>query len=78
VLRSRVEAVLGSLAVTLAVVALFWPTWIEGLSGFEPDGGSGETEWWLAAVFAAVALGFFALSRRSRRRAGLKPSPASE
>lgn len=72
------EAVLGSIALILAVVALFWPTWIEGISAFEPDGGGGETEWWLAVVFATVALGFFALFRRSRRRAGLEASPASE
>jgi hypothetical protein len=72
-----VEAVLGAIAMILAVMALIWPTWIEGLSGLDPDGGSGETEWWLAAVFAGLALGLFLLARRSRRRAQLKTSPGS-
>ena len=54
--RARVELVLAVMSAVLALVTAVWPTWIESLFGVSPDGGSGETEWWLVlAVVAAVA-----------------------
>lgn len=47
---------LALLAGALAVAAFIWPTWIESMVMLEPDGGSGEAEWLLAAAFAVVAV----------------------
>lgn len=67
--RARVEAALAGIAAVLTAVTFVWPTWIESLSGLEPDGGTGETEWWLAAIFAVAALALALLSWRDRRLA---------
>lgn len=75
-LRSRVEMGLAAISAVLTVASLLWPTWIESLSGLEPDGGSGGAEWWLAAVFAAVTVGFLLLSRRDRRDAVARTAAA--
>jgi hypothetical protein len=51
----------------LAVVATLWsiidPQWIERLFGASPDAGSGQSEWQIAALFAAAAVGSFAVTR---------------
>jgi hypothetical protein len=68
---------LAAVAGALAVVTLVWPTWIESLFGVEPDAGSGEAEWLVAALFAAVSvvLGLVGLRHRrlARRPAGEMP-----
>jgi hypothetical protein len=66
-IRARLEALLAVAFGFLAVVTFFFPTWIESLSGLEPDGDSGETEWWLVAVFGVCALLVSLLARRDRR-----------
>jgi hypothetical protein len=68
-LRARVEACLAIIAATLTIVTMLWPTWIESLTGFEPDGGNGEAEWWLTFVFAAIAALLALLARRDYRSA---------
>lgn len=67
ILRGRLEAVLAAAALVLAAVTAVWPTWLESLFEVSPDGGSGETEWWLVAVFLAVAVGAAVLARRDLR-----------
>jgi hypothetical protein len=75
-LRARVETVLAALFAIAAVGTAISPTWIERLTGLEPDGGSGETEWWAVAL-AAMALTAALLARRDYRasmsRTGLEP-----
>ena len=44
------------LAVIATVVTAINPQWIETLFDASPDNGSGESEWWLTAVFATVAV----------------------
>jgi hypothetical protein len=68
-LKSRIETGLAVVAGALAVVTLFWPTWIETLFGVEPDAGSGEAEWWVVAVLALVAVMSGILARRDYRAA---------
>ena len=68
-LRARIELAIACVATVLTGAAVLWPAWIESLSGLEPDGGSGEAEWWLAIVFAAVAAGSALLARRDYRHA---------
>ncbi len=65
--RVRLEAVLASVFAVLTIVTLIWPTWIESLSGLEPDGGNGESEWWIVAVFAALTVVAAALAGRDYR-----------
>jgi H+/Cl- antiporter ClcA len=63
-LKARIESALAVVAGALAVITLFWPTWIETLFGVEPDGGSGEAEWWIVVVLALVAAASGLLARR--------------
>lgn len=67
VLRARIEIVLSALLGTATIVTAVWPTWIEGLFGFQPDGGNGNTEWWIVAVLAVPAIAAAALARRDLR-----------
>jgi len=64
VLRVRIEIVLSALLGLATIVTAIWPMWIEGLFGLEPDGGTGETEWWIVAVLAVVTVATAALARR--------------
>jgi hypothetical protein len=68
-IRARVEMVLSVIFAVLTIVTLIWPTWIEAVSGFEPDGGSGELEWLIVAAFASIAIVVTALARRDYRAA---------
>jgi hypothetical protein len=69
VLRARGEVALAVLALVLAAVTAVWPTWIESLFEVSPDAGTGETEWWLVAVFLAMAVAAAVLARRDLRAA---------
>jgi hypothetical protein len=62
--RVRIEILLGILLGTAAIATAIWPTWIEALSGLEPDGGSGETEWWIVGLLALGSIGAAAIARR--------------
>lgn len=66
-MRTRVEMVLAVIFGLLAVVTSVWPTWIEAITGLEPDAGSGAAEWGIVVVFAVVALGAAALARHDYR-----------
>lgn len=67
VLRARIEIVLSALLGTATIVTAVWPTWIEGLFGFDPDGGNGTAEWWIVAMLAATTIAAAALARRDLR-----------
>jgi hypothetical protein len=67
VLRARIEIVLSALLGTATIVTAVWPTWIEGLFGFQPDSGNGQTEWWIVAVLAVATIAAAALARRDLR-----------
>lgn len=64
VLRVRIEIVLSALLGTATTVTALWPAWIEGLFGFDPDGGNGTAEWWIVAVLAVITVGAATLARR--------------
>jgi hypothetical protein len=74
--RARVEAVLGAIAMLLAIATAVWPSWIEGLTGLEPDGGSGEAEWLLVAGLVIVAIAAGLMARRDFRIAKGRPERA--
>jgi carbon starvation protein CstA len=76
-LRARIEAGFAVVAAALAAATLIWPTWIETVFSFEPDNGSGETEWWIVIAFALVAATLALLARRdykSARRLNADPT----
>ena len=67
--RPRLEAALCALFSVLTVMTAIWPTWIEEITGLEPDGGSGGTEWGFVLVLGVLAIGFGLLARRHHRLA---------
>ena len=66
-LRARIEIVLSALLGTATIVTAVWPTWIEGMFGFDPDGGNGMAEWGIVAVLAVITVAAAALARRDLR-----------
>lgn len=70
-LRTRfwISSLSAVLATLLFAATLINRSWIESLFGVEPDGGSGEAEWLLVAVFAAIAVGAGFVARREWRSA---------
>jgi hypothetical protein len=76
-LRARVETVLSVLFAIGTVATLIWPTWLETLTGLEPDQGTGEAEWWLVLLLGAAALVTAALARRDYRGARPRPETTS-
>ena len=67
VLRVRIEIVLSALLGIATIVTAVWPDWIEGLFGFDPDGGNGTAEWLIVAVLAVTTIAVVALARRDLR-----------
>jgi len=52
----------------LAILTAAWPTWLETVTGLEPDDGTGVTEWSIVAVLAVLAVLAGVLARRDHRR----------
>ena len=50
------EAIFACVSGFLAVLTAVRPDWIEGLTGFSPDGGNGLVEWGIVVAFAGVAV----------------------
>jgi len=76
-LRSWTEAVAAGVLALAAGATAIWPHWLESLTGFEPDGGDGGTEWGLVAGLAAAGAACALAARRhyllSRKRSGPVP-----
>ena len=51
----------------LAVLPIFWPDWIEALTGFDPDQHEGTVEWLI--VIALLSTAPYWRSRRAPNRA---------
>jgi hypothetical protein len=67
VLRARIEVALAAFLGAATILTAVWPDWIEGLFGFDPDGGNGTVEWLIVAVFAVATLVVAVLARRDLR-----------
>ncbi len=65
--RARIEIVLAALLGAATILTAVWPDWIEGLTGFDPDGGNGSIEWLIVAVLAVATIVVAALARRDLR-----------
>jgi hypothetical protein len=66
-LRVRIEIAVSALLGTATILTAVWPTWIEGLFGFDPDGGNGNAEWWIVAMLAVTTVAAIALTRHDLR-----------
>ncbi|MHB1431100.1 MAG: hypothetical protein ACYCVZ_03150 [Streptosporangiaceae bacterium] len=66
-LRARVEVALSALLAIATIVTAAWPSWIETVFGFDPDGGNGQAEWLIVAALAAITLAGATLARRDLR-----------
>jgi hypothetical protein len=58
-----VPCVFSVLAVLATVATAIQPQWIEKVFDESPDAGSGESEWWITAIVAAVALASLVVTR---------------
>ena len=67
VLRARIEIGLAAILGMATILTAVWPDWIEGVFGFDPDGGNGSVEWLIVAVLAVVTVVVGALARRDMR-----------
>jgi uncharacterized membrane protein SirB2 len=76
--RIWIELASGAVGAALAFVSSLWPQWIEMLFDAEPDGGSGEAEWLVTALFLLVAVVSFALAGFERRRARTQSAGVSK
>ena len=68
-LRFWAELVAGVTSGVLFLVTVVWPQWIEAVFGADPDGGNGEAEWGIVALFAVVSLVLLLTARWEWRRA---------
>lgn len=64
-----VEAVCALASLGALLLTLVAPTWIETVSGVDPDHHSGSTEWIVAGVLIAFSLTTAMLARTEWRRA---------
>jgi hypothetical protein len=64
VLRARIEIVLSVILGAATILTALWPDWIEGLFGFDPDGGNGTAEWLIVAALAVATIAVAVLARR--------------
>ena len=62
------EAITAAIGLILFVVTLFSREWIEALTGWDPDGGSGALELVIALSLLAVSAASMLAARRAYRR----------
>jgi hypothetical protein len=61
--RFWIEAALAALTACLFVLTLITREWIEAITGWDPDGGSGSLEWGLLVVLLVASLVCSGLAR---------------
>jgi hypothetical protein len=66
--RITVEGLLGLTSLALAVLTVVNREWIEELTGFEPDAGSGALEWLVVIAFGLAAVLFGRMAWRDCQR----------
>jgi hypothetical protein len=61
------EAALAVCAGALGILTMFWPAWIEALTGWDPDHHNGSLEWLIVATLLALSAAMGLLANRHRR-----------
>jgi hypothetical protein len=72
--QAKIEAGVAILAAALLVLTLVTREWIELLTGWDPDGGSGALEWLIVAVLAVIAIALSLRARSDWRRVQALPA----
>jgi hypothetical protein len=62
-LQAKIETGVAIVAAALFVLTLISREWIELLTGWDPDGGSGSLEWGIVVVLAVIAVGLLLRAR---------------
>ena len=76
-IRTSPETAIASLASGLGVLTIFWPDWIEALTGWDPDHHNGTFEWLIVVGLLVIAAVVGAAARRDwRLRAASGQSPS--
>ena len=70
-LRTRFwfESALALVSLAALVLTLISKSWIETLTGLDPDGGSGAAEWAVAVALTAVTISAVGMARVELKRA---------
>ena len=70
-LRTRFwfESALALVSLAALLVTLISKSWIETLTGLDPDGGSGAAEWAIAIALTAVTISAVGMARVELKRA---------
>jgi len=66
--RCYVESALASVSGLLALLTVVSREWVEVLTGWDPDGGSGAVEWGIVALLTAVTVVLVVAARLDWRR----------
>lgn len=72
--RMRIESGMALLTAGLFVLTLISREWIEALTGWNPDGGSGSLEWVMVGGLLAAAVALAARARMDWQRVRALPA----
>ena len=72
--QAKVETGVAIAAAALLVLTLITREWIELLTGWDPDGGSGALEWGIVVVLAVIAVGLSLRARADWRKVRALPA----
>jgi hypothetical protein len=73
-LQAKIETGVAIAAAALFLLTLISREWIEFLTGWDPDGGSGALEMGIVVVLAAIALGLSLRARSDWRKVKALPA----
>ena len=65
--KVRLETALAVIAGALGILTMFWPAWVEGLTGWDPDHHNGSFEWLIVATLLALSAAMGLLANHHRR-----------
>jgi hypothetical protein len=72
--QAKREPGVAIVAAALLVLTLITREWIEILTGWDPDGGSGALEWGIVVVLAVIAVGLSVRARSDWRKVKALPA----